>query len=402
MIPRPVSAPDPTPADGGTAPARAPREALAIAALALGAFSLSLNTNVLGPLLPFLRVEVPLAGDDGKHLIAAAAFGSAGGALAFDRLARRHGRRGVLLFGFAVFVLASLMHLVPGGVPWLLVVRALAGAAVGLAYAAASALAASLTPYARRGGAMGRFNAGLFLAVPVGMPLAVLVATAGWWPAIFAVQAVVAVTGWWWARAAVPAEPAEPARPALLPVLANRGATAGLLATALHVGSFFTTVQLAGDWLDRTGRVAKEDQLWIWVALGVASVAGSSVFGRVSDAVGKRNFVLVTSAVLVGSLLLLAREPGPLLLAAGGFVLAVTAAARTGPLQALLSGQVPREQLNALMSWRGCVMQLGVGGFAVGAVPIADRAGFRGVLLLAAGCQAASYLLIRFGCREGR
>jgi hypothetical protein len=84
-----------------------------------------------------------------------------------------------------------------------------------------------------------------------------------------------------------------------------------------------------------------------------------------------------------------------------GSLLAVCASARTGPLQALVSGLVPREQLNALMSWRGFAMQLGVGTFAVVAAPIADWLGFHGVLLLAAAWQALSYAAIHFWVREG-
>jgi MFS family permease len=139
----------------------------------------------------------------------------------------------------------------------------------------------------------------------------------------------------------------------------------------LHVGSFFTTVQLAATWLEHSSGLPAEgaSRCQLWVGLGAASVVGSVLFGRVSDLVGKRNFVLATSAVLVGCFLYLAREPEALGLLIGGSVLAVCASARTGPLQALVSGLVPRHQLNALMSWRGFAMQIGVSGFAVAAAP---------------------------------
>jgi DHA1 family putative efflux transporter-like MFS transporter len=308
----------------------------------------------------------------------------------------------VLVAALQVFVAASLLHLVPGGLPWLLAVRALSGVAVGVAYAAASASVAEVAPYGRRGTAMGRFNAGMFLAIPIGMPLTVAFARLGCWQAIFAVQAAVALLGCIWAVRAVPAGEPDSSRPALWPVLRNGAAVAGLLATMLHVGSFFTTVQLATTWLHQSGRLAKEDHMVLWVGLGAASVVGSSVFGRISDVFGKRNFVMATSAVLVGCFLFLTREPGGLGLLLVGTLLAVCASARTGPLQALVSGLVPKEQLNALMSWRGFAMQVGVGGFAFAAAPLADRLGFRGVLFLAAACQLASYVAIRLWVREGR
>lgn len=395
-----MTAPATIPPPAATAPA--PREALAIAALALAAFSLNLNTNVLGALLPFVRVELDLDDAQGRHLLAAAGFGSAFGALLFDRLARLAGRRRVLVGGLSVFVVVSLLHLVPGPPAWLLALRAASGLAVGVAYAAASVLAAEAVPYSRRGAAMGRFNAGMFLAIPIGMPLTVLFARSGHWSAIFAVQALVAAIGCVWALRALPAGAPDTTRPALWPVLRNGAAVAGLVATLLHVGSFFTTVQLATVWLDQTGRVPKEQQLLLWVGLGAAAVLGSAVFGRLSDAMGKRNFVLAASVVLAGGFLFLAREPGSWTLLAVGGVVAVCAAARTGPLQALVTGLVPSEQLNALMSWRGFAMQLGVGAFALAAHPLAERLGFRGVLFLAAGWQFASYVAIRLWVREGR
>lgn len=390
-----------------TAPAAAPppstsdlpvvRERLAIAALALAAFALNLNTNVLAALLPFVPVEL---GDHATLMIAAAGFGSAFGALLAVPIARRHGRRRALLGGLVVFVAASLLHLAAANV-WLFVaVRALSGVSVGVAYAAASALAAEVAPYARRGAAMGVFNAGMFLAIPVGMPLSVELARAGQWPAIFAVQAAIAAIGAWWAKSALPATGAVEAQVPHRAVLGRVPVLGGLLATLLHVGSFFTTVQLATTWLDATGRLAKDDQMWLWVGLGGASVLGSALLGRVADAIGKRNFVLVSSAVLVGAFLFLTREPRDLHLLAAGGVMAVTAAARTGPLQALVSGLVPRDQVGLLMAWRGFAMQAGVGAVALAATPLVDEFGFRGVLFLAAGCQAASYVAIRLWVHE--
>ncbi len=375
---------------------------MAIAALALAAFALNLNTNVLGALLPFLPAELGLGAMGPGYLVAAAALGSALGSLAVGPLAGRFGRRAVLIGGLLGFVVASLAHLAVGSLWSFVVLRALSGAAVGLAYASASALAAEVSPYARRGAAMGRFNAGMFLAIPIGMPLSVWMAGHGYWSGIFAVQAAVGALGAFWALRAVPQRSlAEPAG-RILDVIRRGPVVAGLVATMLHVGSFFTTVQLATRWLDETGVVPKSEQMWLWVGLGGASVLGSAVLGRISDRVGKRAFVLATSVVLVGCFGILAQQPGPWVMLVVGALLAGSAAARTGPLQALVSGLVPTSLLGALMGVRGAVMQLGVFGFAVASGPIATALGFRGVLLFAAGCQLLSYVAIRFWVREGR
>ncbi|MBL8751851.1 MAG: MFS transporter [Planctomycetes bacterium] len=397
-MPSPATDPH-SPPSPVAAPLPRRREAFAIASLALTAFALNLNTSVLGALLPFLPEDLAARK---TSLLAAAAAGSAVGALWVLGLSLRFGRRQVLLAGLAVFVLASTAHLFATGWVALLVVRALSGIAVGVAYASASALVAAIVPYERRGAAMGMFTAGMFLAIPIGMPLSVLLARAGLWQWVFAAQAVIAGVGLLLALRSVPASQAREPRGSFVAVLRNAPALAALAATMLHVGSFFTTVQLATTWLDRTGRVPRDQQMWLWVGLGVASVLGSAGLGRVSDRVGKRNFVLVTSAILAACFVLLAREPESMVLLGCGAVLALVAAARTGPLQALASGAVPQDQLSTVMALRAGSMQVGVVGFAAAAGPVVDQFGFRGVLLLGAVCQVASYLVIRWFGREGR
>lgn len=383
------------------------RERSGIAALALVAFALNLNTNVLGPLLPFLQQPLQLQPGDDKLLLAAAGFGSAAGALVASSASRRFDRRSTLVGGLMAFVLASLAHGAAGTVTVLVALRAVAGVAVGLAYAIASALAAELAPYGRRGAAMGRFNAGMFLAIPLGLPLSVwLAGSAPWW-SIFVLQAAVAGLGLWWVGRTVPMAVAADDGPGrAVPreghLLLQPGVIACLLATMLHVGSFFVTVQLASTWLDARGYVGKERQLWLWVGLGVASVVGSLWWGRLGDRFGKRNFVAATSVLLVAGFLFAANEPAPLALAATGTLVAAVAAARTGPLQALLSGLVDPSRMTGLMAWRGFAMQAGVGLFALAAGQAAARLSFPGVLMLAGACQAGSCLLVLFGVRERR
>ena len=377
----------------------AARERMAVLALAMSAFVLNLNSNVMGALLPFLKEQFALDGEGSARLLAAAGIGSAIGALLVSEVARGFGRRAVLVLSLSLFVVASLLHVVVSAYWALFALRVLAGFATGLAYATASAAAADIAPYERRGAVMGRFNAGMFLAIPLGLPLAVWLAAMGHWSLTFVVQAAVgglAVLMSW--RMVPPLPKSSVGR--RWPLLKNAGVVAILLSTMLHVGSFFTVVQMATTWLDDSGLVPKENQVWVWVGLGALSVIGSAGFGRLSDRVGKRAFVLATSAVLVACFLALSRGPSPMILLAVACVLALAAAARTGPLQALVSGLVPAEQLPALMGLRGFCMQLGVFLFAMAASGLATRLGFEGVLMLAAGCQFLSYVAIRFGVHE--
>ncbi|MCR9245341.1 MAG: MFS transporter [bacterium] len=383
-------------------PAELPRatERLAVLALVWAAFVLNLNANVLGALLPFLRAELPLQDGDSEILVAGTAIGTGIGALVVGTVTQRLGRRATLQLGLVLFVVASALHAVPGGFWWLAGLRAASGGAAGLAYSTASALASRVTPYARRGATMGWFSAGMFLAIPVGMPLTVALARAGWWQVIFAAQAAIGLLAIVLAARAVPAVADDERAARFRDVLGDGQVRAGLIATLLHVGSFLTVVQLATVWLDETGRVPRADQIYLWIALGLLSVIGSAGLGRLSDRVGKRAFVLTCSGILVVCFLVLAREPGPLAMLGVGLVLALTAAARTGPLQALLSGLVPESRLSALMGLRTASMQLGVVLFALIARELAPRLGFAGVLFFAAVCQVGSYAAIRFGVRR--
>ncbi|MBL8727662.1 MAG: MFS transporter [Planctomycetes bacterium] len=393
-----MTGPDATPPPAP--PVTLAREHRAAAALALAAFALNLNTNVLGALLPFLPSALAAVGGGDKLLLAAAAVGSAIGALLVGPLAARRGRRGALVGGLLLFVCSCALHPLAGSFWPFLALRALSGLAVGVAYASASSLVAELWPYARRGRAMGIFTAAMFLAIPVGLPLAVELARRGLWSGIFVVQALVGALGCWLALRAVPASAPVERRGGGWSVLREPGVVPALLATMLHVGSFFVTVQLASTWLDETGLVAKADQPWVWVGLGAVSVFGSAGFGGLSDRIGKRNFVLITSVVLVGCFGMLSQMPRSEVLIGLAVVLAATAAARTGPLQALVSSLVPGDRYAAVMGLRGFAMQAGVAAFALGAAPVAAELGFRGVLMLAALCQFLSYVAIRFGVRE--
>jgi predicted MFS family arabinose efflux permease len=391
------------PASNPSLPAReaSTNERLAVLALAMSAFVLNLNSNVMGALLPFLKGEFSFDVDGAALLLAAASVGSAAGAFFVADVARGLGRRTVLVVSLSLFVVASLLHTVVSTYWLLFALRVLAGFGTGLAYATASAAAADIAPYERRGAVMGRFNAGMFLAIPVGLPLAVWLATMGYWWATFLVQAVVGAVAVLMSWRMVPALPPTPAVKRW-PLLKNGGVVAILLSTMLHVGSFFTVVQMATTWLDDSGLVPKEQQIWVWVGLGALSVLGSAGFGRIADRVGKRAFVLATSAILVVCFLVLARTPSPMILLVVACVLALSAAARTGPLQALISGLVPAEQLGVLMGLRGFCMQVGVTLFAMATSGLATRLGFEGVLFLAAACQFLSYLAIRFGVSEPR
>ncbi len=377
------------------------RERIAVLALTSGAFAMALNTQVMAALLPFL--EPALAPDKAAkgQLVAAAGFAGALGALLLGPFVDRAGRRLPLAVGLAVFAVASALHAFATDATTLLALRALAGFSVGVAYTGASAAVADLVPYSRRGAAMGVFTAGIFLATPVGLPLANLWASAGHWRWIFVAQAIFGLGAMVACmRVLPPGLGVAGVRTSLVGVVRRPMVVPLLLAIALATGSFFAFVQFAGEWLHDTGIVPRGQQAWMWITLGLCSALGSIALGRLVDRVGKRTFVLVSTAALALLLGLMMRVESLGLLLCVGLPMTLVAAARTAAFQTLSSEIVPSAMRGSLMGLRGAAVQGGQGVFlAVGGEVYAAH-GFDTFLWLTVGGVAASYVLIRMFVRD--
>lgn len=370
-------------------------ERLAVAVLAMAAFAVSINANVMGALNPFLRDELGIDKSQQGDLVAITNGGQALSALLISPAIDAFGRRRMLVAALLVFAAASMLHLWVAGYGMLLLARGLAGIGAGVAYAAAAAMVADLVPYARRGAAMGVFAAGMYLAVPIGLPIAQQTADAGHWPVIFGVQGAAALVVAVLAFVLLPGQPGTGRVAWPFPLLRERGVTAAVLTSALHVGAFVTTIQLCSTWLDDTHLVPKSQQHWLWIVLGTAPVLGSLVLSPLSDRFGKRNFVLLTTASLAICLVALGRVSTFGWLLVVGLLLAVLAAARTGPLQALMSKLVHRDELGLLMGLRGAGMYLGIAAISWSGSRIYEHHGFQNMLYGAAGCVAIAYVLVR-------
>lgn len=383
-----------------TLPKPPARERIAVLALTLGAFAMALNSQVLAALLPFLGELVPDRSAKGT-LVATAGFAGAVGALLLGPWVDRVGRRRPMVLGMVVFTVASLLHCVADSLPTLLAARALSGFAVGVAYTGASAAVADLVPYARLGAAMGVFNSGIFLATPLGLPLANALAVAGYWQGIFVVLALLGVLAVFVFLRVLPADLGRAGTStSQWTVLRQPMVAPTLLAVLLAAGGFFAFVQFVGQWLDDTAIVVKRQQAWLWIGLGLASAVGSIVLGRYIDRLGKRRFVLLSTgalAALLAALGWVTDLPGLLLI---GLPMTFVAAARTSAFQALASDLVPAQMRGALMGARSAAVQLGQGVFLSLGGYVYEARGFGGFLWLSVGGVALSYVLVRIWVRE--
>ena len=321
---------------------------------------MALNANVMAALLPYLEFDP----GEKKVLVGSAGVSGALGALLLGPLVDRFGRRGPMVAGMFVFSAASLAHVYVTGIDGLLWARAATGFAGGVVYTSASAAVADLVPYERRGRAMGVFAAGMFLGLPLGLPLAAVFAHHGDWRWIYYVQAAIGVVAMAATYRVLPSGLGKGSDYfANLPRLASLDVVAALSSVLLYVGAFFTAVQFAGQWLDQSGLVRKELQWSVWLTLGLCSAIGSLAFGAVADRVGKWRWTGITSFTVAAGLLALTQVDGFGGLLLVGVPLAVFSAARTGPFQALISELVPSDTRGTLMGLRSAAVNLGTGVF---------------------------------------
>ncbi len=367
---------------------------MAILALASGAFVIALNSNVMAALLPY---GDQLPGVDSHNqfgLVACAGVAGAIGAFFLGPLVDRYGRRPPMVLGMALFSLASFGHVFASDFNQLFWARVVSGFASGVVYSSASAAVADLVPYQRRGKAMGLFTAGMFLGLPVGLPLAGMFAGMGHWEWVYILQGGIGVVALVAMCIYVPADLGKgTAFLANLPRLMTKEIAGALGSVLLYVGSFFTAVQFAGVWLDETGLVAKQELWIVWLTLGLCSAFGSLTLARFGDRFGKRNWTNVMCLLVALFLFALTFVDGLFTLMLVGIPLAIVSAARTGPFQALISDLVPSDIRGTLMGLRSAVVNLGVGVFPLIASGIGSES-YESTLYLSSCGVVGAFLLV--------
>jgi MFS transporter, putative metabolite transport protein len=169
----------------------------ALVAIGLGEFVDAYDLIVIGGALLLLKPHFRLTTGEVSWLVAAAFFGSAGGALFFGDLVDRIGRRRVFVVNLVAFVGLALVSAVVTEVWMLFVVRVLIGVAIGADIAASISFLAELSPKGSRGGWTGAmpqitWSVGAMCSVLVAAGLYVLVGSESW-RLMFAAGAVPAI-----------------------------------------------------------------------------------------------------------------------------------------------------------------------------------------------------------------
>src|SRR5690606_23288332 len=107
--------------------------------------------------------------------------------------------------------------------------------------------------------------------------LAVLLADAGLWRAVFVLQIAAAALTFVALHRVLPEGLGRGGRKVSpLEVVRARGVAPALVSVVLYNGAFFATMQFLGTWLDESRVLGRSSQVWMWVALGAVAALGGA------------------------------------------------------------------------------------------------------------------------------
>jgi predicted MFS family arabinose efflux permease len=264
----------------------------AVAPLGIGAFAIGTDLFVITGVLPGLAADLGVTVGAAGLTVTVYALAYATGAPVISALVGARPPRQVLIGSLVLFALFNVVSALASGLAVLLAARVLSALAASAYAPAAGAAAIAAAPENRRGRALGVVLAGSALAMVLGAPLGVLLASLLSWRAAFALVAVLAAgTVLGLVRSSVGSGPptrstlAERLRPLRSPALVGTLAVTFLVMTASHSTYTYLAVLLAGP----VG-------LYIGV-FGLAGIAGTWWGGTAVDRHGSRR--VVTAAVIV-------------------------------------------------------------------------------------------------------
>ncbi|AOK29903.1 MULTISPECIES: MFS transporter [Burkholderia] len=284
------------------------------------------------------------------------------GALIFGRLADRFGRRPTLMINIACY---SLLELASGFAPSLaalLVMRTLFGIAMGGEWGVGSALTMETVPTHARGFVSGLLQAGY----PSGYLLASVVFGLFYqyigWRGMFMVGVLPAFLVLY-VRAKVPESPAwrqmeKRPRAGLVATLKQNWKLSVYAIVLMTAFNFFShgTQDLYPTFLREQHHFDPHTVSWILIVLNVGAIVGGLTFGSLSEKIGRRRTICITALIALPVLPLWAFSSGPLLLAAGAFLMQISVQGAWGVIPVHLN-EISPDEIRA--TFPGFVYQFG-------------------------------------------
>ncbi|TQM37265.1 MFS transporter [Pseudonocardia cypriaca] len=277
------------------------RSGPALAALFAAAFVMGSAELLVVGVIDLIAADLEISVSTAGAAVTAYALGIAAGGPVLTALTIRRGRRAVLVWALAGYVVATAAPLATSSAALFLTARFAAGSLHGLFIGVAFAIAGALVPPERTGRAIGIVLGGISVSTAIGVPLGTLVGQASGWRtgfvgvAVFGLAALLAllrvvpaVTATGGGRASVQARHAFAP-----PVLAVLGT--GLLILG---GQYAVLTYITPFLQERTGVSSAAVSVFL-LAFGVATAVGVFAGGWAADRSATRTLVLGNAALVV-------------------------------------------------------------------------------------------------------
>ena len=154
--------------------------------LALGAFAIGTESFMISPLLPGLATDLGVSIEQAGQLVTVFALAYGISSPILTAATGNLSRRTLLLASMIIFSLSNLFAYAADGFWWLMGARVLLALSAGLFVPGANALAGAIVGPARRGRAIAVVNAGITVALALGVPLGAVIGHALGWRMTFA------------------------------------------------------------------------------------------------------------------------------------------------------------------------------------------------------------------------
>lgn len=272
--------------------------------LAVGAFAVGTEGFMLGGILPRIAGDLGTTAAMTGQLVTVFAFTYAISSPILTALSGHFNRRSLLIAAMIVFAVANLGAAAAPGYGSLVAARALLAMAAGLYVPGANALAGAIVPPAQRGKAIAIVNGGLTIAIAIGVPLGVVLASVLSWRMTFVFVALLGAlatlglfvgldrsTGAHLPVASLRERFAVMRRPDLLAVLAT---------TTLWATGAYTVYTYLAVYLEAFAGLHGQAVGWMLFLWGVSAGAGVMLGGSASDRLGP--YRVIVPALATGAL----------------------------------------------------------------------------------------------------